>query len=134
MGTGSVGFAPTRHSQSLAVRTLVAVGGELLVAPLWWYTGGLLRVSRWWLAEVRGGARRLSLRVLVSHWLTPMYGQYDVAGRIISFFARTVLTATRLVAMVVWLVIVSCLWVAYAALPPLALWQLTANLGSYDYA
>lgn len=101
---------------------------ELAVAPLWWYTGGLLNVVRWWLRQLGEGAKRLSLRVLLSHWLQPMYGQYDTAGRIISFVLRTILITWHVAMMVIWIVAVTAGLVVYLLLPAVAVWQLLANL------
>ncbi len=101
---------------------------ELAIAPLWWYTGGLLNVVRWWLQQLAEGAKRLSLRVLLSHWLQPMYGQYDTAGRIISFVLRTVVISWHILMMVLWLVVVTVGLAAYILLPAVAAWQLLANL------
>ena len=101
---------------------------ELAVAPLWWYTGGLLKVVRWWLQQLAEGAKRLSLRVLLSHWLQPMYGQYDTAGRIISFVLRTVVILWHVLMMVVWMAVVTVGLAAYILLPAVAVWQLLANV------
>lgn len=101
---------------------------ELAIGPLWWYTGGLLRVFRWWLGQLGEGAKRLSLRVLLSHWLQPMYGQYDTAGRIISFVLRTILIIWHVLMMVIWIVAVTVGLAAYLLLPAVATWQLLLNV------
>lgn len=101
---------------------------ELAVAPLWWYTGGLLNVISWWLRQLAEGAKRLSLKVLLSHWLQPMYGQYDTAGRIISFVLRTVVIVWHILMMVAWLAAVTVGLALYILIPAVAVWQLLANL------
>ena len=128
--TDTVVSQASRMAGSSAV---VAAGrealGELLVAPLWWYTGGLLRVVRWWWAQLGEGAKRLSLRVLISHWMQPMYGQYDVAGRIISLVLRTVVLLWHVLVMNIWIVMVTVALTVYVLLPVVAVWQLLINLG-----
>ena len=128
--TDTVVSQASRMAGSSAV---VAAGrealGELLVAPLWWYTGGLLRVVRWWWAQLGEGAKRLSLRVLISHWMQPMYGQYDVAGRIISLVLRTVVLLWHVLVMNIWIVMVTVALTVYVLLPVVEEWQLLINLG-----
>lgn len=101
---------------------------ELLLAPLWWYSGGLLKIGKWWWQEIRTGAKRLSLRILISHWFKPMYGQYDTAGRIISFFFRTLMVVWNMLMMIIWLIGVTVAVVIYLCLPVVAVWQLLVNL------
>ena len=101
---------------------------ELAIAPLWWYTGGLMNVVQWWLHQLGEGAKRLSLRVLLSHWMQPMYGQYDTAGRIISFVLRTVVILWHVIMMVIWLVAVTVGLAVYILLPAVAVWQLLLNI------
>lgn len=119
---------PKVYKQSVVFESLKETLAELLLAPLWWYSYGLLKVLKWWAKEVKQGAHRLSLRILVSHWFVPMYGQYDTAGRIISFFFRTLMLIWNFIMMIIWLVIVTAALIIYIALPPIAVWQLSANL------
>jgi hypothetical protein len=125
----TVSQAPRAAGSSAVVAAGREALGELLVAPLWWYTGGLLRVVRWWWAQLGEGAKRLSLRVLISHWTQPMYGQYDVAGRIISLVLRTVVLVWHVLIMNIWIVMVTVALAVYVLLPVVAVWQLLINLG-----
>ena len=64
--------------------------GDLIYFPIWWYSKGLKKVALFCFKEVGEASRRLSIGILFSHLLKPMYGQYDIAGRIISFFFRII--------------------------------------------
>lgn len=62
--------------------------GDFVYFPIWWETHGVVRIVRWALARLRGSAARLGLAVWLKNLFVPMYGQYDVGGRIVSFFMR----------------------------------------------
>jgi hypothetical protein len=57
-----------------------------------------------------------------------MYGQYDTAGRIISFVIRTLVLAWHVVMMHVWFVAVTVALLAYILPPAAAIWLLVASL------
>lgn len=96
---------------------------SILYFPLWWYGVGFLnfakRIFNFWLE------RAYSLAVLV--WLknifTPMYGQYDFAGRLISFGVRLVQIIIRTIILIFWLLIsliIILFWLAFPFLLILA--------------
>lgn len=64
--------------------------GSVIYFPVWWYTVGAWNVIELLLQELRGFAQGYNLKVLFQFLLTPMFGQYDIEGRIISFFVRIV--------------------------------------------
>ena len=61
--------------------------------------------------------------------MQPMYGQYDVAGRIISLVLRTVVLVWHVLIMNIWIVMVTVALAVYVLLPVVAVWQLLINLG-----
>lgn len=60
----------------------------MIYFPLWWYTRGIA----WYVHEAAHVIGVSDVRFGFSIWIrnvfTPMYGQRDIVGRIISFFAR----------------------------------------------
>ncbi len=61
---------------------------QLLLWPVWWYSQGL-----WWLIQkvgmfLRHRAKSLNLVVWAKNLLVPMFGENDLASRIISFVVR----------------------------------------------
>ncbi len=100
-----------------AITKLVGVDviGSLIWFPVWWYTSGLFRI-------VMGAKKALSLRVReydfaiwIKNFFNPMYGQYDITGRIVSVFMRLVVLIGRLIALAVEAVVYVlgvCVWIA----------------------
>ena len=103
--------------QTLRRVLLEEVVGELLYAPVWWYTRGA------WQALQRLGERihtandYLGLSVWVRNIFVPMYGQYDLAGRLISFGIRVAQILARGVVFAIWISLLALIFLAYLALP-----------------
>jgi hypothetical protein len=64
--------------------------GSVLYFPVWWYSGGAVRAARFCGGVVAGVARGLGCSVWIKNLFVPMFGQRDIASRIISFFMRLV--------------------------------------------
>lgn len=92
---------------------------NIIFFPLWWYSLGFLRhVSKIWTLW-REEERSLGLSVWVKNWFVPMYGQRDIAGRVISFFIRTVQIIARSLVLLFWIIIGLGIIIAWLALPVL---------------
>lgn len=80
--------------------------GEVVYFPIWWYSVGLWefikKAVRFWLNQEKA----LGFTIWAKNILVPMYGQYDWAGRIISFFIRLIQIIFRGLALVFWLALV----------------------------
>lgn len=76
--------------------------GDLFAFPLWWYSRGTLRVVQFIMRQASSYSQSLSLRIWVKNLFVPMYSQYDLAGRVISFFLRIVVLIYRLLLFTVW--------------------------------
>jgi hypothetical protein len=61
---------------------------SIVYFPIWWYTAGALNVLKQIGTEVGGFVRAYNLRILLRFMFTPMYGQNDIAGRLISLYVR----------------------------------------------
>lgn len=112
---------------SLAKYIFGEVLGDLVYAPVWWYSRGLI----WFLGRLRdrvvGFERTLGLGFWIRTLGKPMYGQYDIAGKIISFLMRIVVLIFRVVVFMfycVWLIILLALWIL---VPPLVIWQMVSQ-------
>ena len=79
--------------------------GDLLTSvvwfPVWWYSTGLRRVATFARNELRYRAEAYSFKIWIKSFFVPMYGQYDIAGRLISVFMRFVVLIGRGVAFVI---------------------------------
>ena len=92
---------------------------DIVYFPLWWYTGGLLHALRWCIDFFKSGNETLAPGLWFANLLVPMYGQYDWEGRIISFFMRFAQVVGRSIALVVWLVVCTILFMAWLVFPAL---------------
>lgn len=102
---------------------------DLLYFPLWWYSFGLLGVCKW---VGHFLARRLAstgVLVWLKNWFTPMYGQHDWSGMIISFFVRTIQIIVRAVIFVFWIFFALACLVLWIIAPLFILYELARQLG-----
>ena len=106
---------------TLFFQTLRAVLGatvaDFLYTPIWWYTSGLWK-------QFQGVGRSLAARygaLAIDVWLknlfVPMYGQYDMGGRIISFFVRLVQIIGRGIVLVIWAALILVWLIAWLLIP-----------------
>ena len=102
--------------------------GELLYWPVWWYTRGLLNVLKFWVNEIRDQEQRLGVHIWLKNIFTPMFGQYDWEGRIISFFMRLVQIIVRSIVLLIWSVMVSFFVIVWIVFPVVVIYELYANL------
>lgn len=103
---------------------------EVVYFPIWWYTKGLKRHLLFvWHSIVRLN-RNLSLGLMFKNIGKPMFGQYDRAGRIISFFMRLLLLLTRTFVFILFSLFYILLLIAWIILPVIIVWQILRNLNS----
>lgn len=103
--------------------------GDFLIFPFWWYSKGFFSVLHAALASVFLWQKELALDLWVKNIFVPMYGQYDIAGRIISFFMRLAQIVGRTGALAVWAVIAAVGIGVWLALPGVIVYQIIFNLG-----
>ncbi len=101
---------------------------DFLYFPFWWYSRGFWEVLKW---SGNFLLRQLSitgLLIWVKNLFTPMFGQHDWAGVIISFFMRVVQIIARSLLMAFWLVYVIAIVILWLIIPIYVLYQLTIQL------
>jgi len=102
-------------------KIIVSLILEIVYFPLWWYSIGFFRllknIGNFW----RDQEKSLGFSVWLKNIFVPMYGQYDWAGRLISFFVRLVQIVIRGLALLFWLIIGLALLIFWLALPVLLL-------------
>lgn len=91
---------------------------EVVYAPVWWYTSGLLWIIRQVGNSIRDTADSASLGLWVKNLFVPMYGQYDVWGRIVSFIIRFANIIGRSVWVGLWVIICMGVLAIWIVLPP----------------
>ena len=115
-------------SESFAISfvkySIVGFFKHLLYWPLWWYSGGLfiaLKGTMRWIINTWHG---LALGIWLANIFRPMYGQYDVPSRIISFIMRVIQIIFRFIIMIILTAVFITLFIIYLILPPLSIWML----------
>lgn len=93
--------------------------GGLLGFPVWWYTKGVVRWSKFMWGWFSGYRASLAVAVWVKNIFVPMYGSYDIVGRLISFFMRVAMIIIRSLLLVFIAVFMLVFYLVYFALPPL---------------
>jgi hypothetical protein len=90
-------------SRSAAVARLVVIDlfGSLIWFPVWWYTVGLQGVVAGSIARLRYRSKSYGLMVWIKNFFVPMYGQYDLVGKLVSVFMRFVVLVGRVLALAV---------------------------------
>lgn len=76
--------------------------GDFVAFPLWWYSKGTLKMIQFIMGKAQSYARTLSLSIWLKNLFVPMYGQYDIAGRIISFVLRLFELFFRSIFFIIW--------------------------------
>lgn len=61
---------------------------DLLYFPIWWYTRGFLRFAKSFGQALHFKWQELGVGIWVKNLFVPMFGERDMAGRLISFFVR----------------------------------------------
>lgn len=103
---------------------LVDLIGDLLYWPVWWYTRGFVKTARFFGMILRNKERQLGIRVWMRNLFVPMFGQYDMEGRLISFFARIVVIGYRSVVLFIWTLAIVAIILSWLLLPLVVYWQL----------
>ncbi len=92
---------------------------ELVTAPVWWYTKGAKRAALRCFKRLHDEAAYLGVWVWLRNLFTPMYGQYDMTGRSISFVIRLLQLLVRGTAFLLSVLINVGLFFLYLAWPVL---------------
>lgn len=107
---------------------IIDLFGGAVGFPFWWYSKGLVRWSRFvwnWYNDYRA---YLGVGVWIKNIFVPMYGSYDIPGRIISFFMRVVMIALRSIGTLILTVVMVVVYLAYIVLPLLVVGMVVYNL------
>ena len=117
---------------SLFFQTLRAVGGatgaDFLYTPIWWYTRGLLKQMKGVAGSLGARQEALAVDVWLKNLFVPMYGQYDIAGRLISFFMRLFQSIGRIMVLIIWAALL-LIWLMAWLLIPVTVVYLIVTVG-----
>lgn len=114
----------SNNSVLYSVKILAEIGRDLLFFPLWWYSTGLVNFAKSILNFLSGVQKSLALFVWVKNIFTPMFGQSDWQGKIISFFIRFFQIIFRSIVMLVFVCISILVFVFWIIFPPLVIYEI----------
>lgn len=109
-----------RHNfLSYSGKIIISLILEVVYFPVWWYSVGFFRVAKNIWRFFRGREQSLGFSIWLKNIFVPMYGQYDFAGRLISFFIRLIQIIFRGLVLFFWGAICLSLVISWLALPVL---------------
>lgn len=91
--------------------------GSIVRFPFWWYTEGLIEAARWCARGLRYRWESAGIVVWMRNFFVPMYGQYDIAGRLVSVVMRFFVLIGRLIGLVLEAVGYALLLTTWVVLP-----------------
>jgi hypothetical protein len=118
----------TNNFAVYGVKIITELITDILMFPVWWYSRGFFN----WIKSVSGflsnREKSIGLFVWIKNLFTPMYGQSDWQGRLISFFMRLAQIVFRGIFMLFWLIISIILIVAWPVLPVFVWYEIVFQL------
>jgi len=103
--------------------------GDVFYFPIWWYTKGLAKAWRGFKNTLSSANESLGLTIWMRNILTPMFGQTDWQGRIVSFFMRFVQIIFRSIIFIGWLIFGFIAFLFRILFPFFVLYMILFNLG-----
>jgi len=104
-------------------KIILQIIGEILYFPIWWYSAGAWRLLKNLWHFLRDQEEALGFSIWAKNILVPMYGQRDIASRLISFVMRGIQVIFRGLILLFWLFLIIAIFIVWLALP---LWLLIA--------
>jgi hypothetical protein len=114
------------YSDSKKISIFIAkdIIGDFLYWPIWWYTVGAFKLLIICVNELKNQVATLGLTIWIGNLFTPMFGQYDFEGRIISFFIRLIQIILRSIVLLLWVAIMGLIFLTWLVTPVLVLYKI----------
>ena len=106
--------------QRLALQFLL----DSIFFPVWWYTLGLFRVSIGLWHSLQDANISLSPGLWLKNIFTPMYGQTDIEGRLMSVFMRIVNIIGRTIGLCAWIIVLLSALLLWLIIPACIVYML----------
>lgn len=84
---------------------LLELVAKFLYFPIWWYSVGLFKRIKSLFLFLKGKEKELGVSVWLKNIFVPMYGQRDIAGRLISFVIRFFQVIIRGFILFIWFIL-----------------------------
>jgi len=118
----------TNNFALYGLKILGEIVRDFVYFPFWWYSAGLWQTVKGLLAFLKNRQKSLALFVWMRNIFTPMYGQYDWQGRLISVFIRLVQIIFRGLLMILWSLFALAVLFFWLAFPLFVVYQIIYQL------
>lgn len=98
--------------------------GDFFYFPLWWYTKGFKKSIIFTLEKIKDAENSLGVGIWLKNLFKPMYGQYDIQGRIVSFLMRLIQLIFRSIVFGVFFVLILFIPIIWIFLPVFVFFQI----------
>lgn len=120
------------HKENIAIKSIKFILTETLIDivrfPIWWYTAGVKKAFKKMSNSIASGNLRLGFSIWLKNIFTPMFGQYDWQGRIISLIMRLFQIVVRFVLLVSWIIFSVIIFMCWLVLPVVIVLEILYNL------
>ncbi|MBI2552719.1 hypothetical protein HYW17_05470 [Candidatus Uhrbacteria bacterium] len=104
---------------------------DFLYTPIWWYSRGLWKQLKGVAGSFVARQDALAIDVWLKNLFVPMYGQYDIVGRLISFFMRLAQIVGRAIALIIWAAFLLLWIIGWLLIPAAAAYLLDAQIMNF---
>ena len=101
---------------------------EILYFPIWWYAKGFFKALNWCWNFISDFEQTLGLMIWVKNLFVPMFGQRDIAGRLISFGLRLFQIFWKGIVMIIIVGLMLILIIIWLILPIFIIYQIIYRL------
>lgn len=105
--------------------------GSIAWFPVWWYTKGLALMAGKAMVALRYRSQAYAFRIWIRNFFVPMYGQYDLTGKLVSVFMRFFVLLGRGIAIAVEAIGYLVGLLIWMLIPAAALFFLLANVAAW---
>ncbi|NCB20558.1 MAG: hypothetical protein EOM88_01360 [Clostridia bacterium] len=113
---------------TLFLQIIIRFFNGIIFFPFWWYSKGFIHFVKKVFLFLQEEQKILGVSVWLQNIFVPMYGQYDLAGRAISFFVRLFQIIVRSIVLFIWALISLASVIVWLALPFLLLFTIVYQL------
>jgi len=100
----------------------------ILYFPIWWYSKGLIKAIEASISFVNDFEQTLGFKIWVKNLFVPMFGQHDLAGRLISFFLRIFQILWKGIALLIFIVLAFLYIIFWLVLPLFIIYQIIIHI------
>lgn len=101
---------------------------EIFYFPLWWYSKGLIKVLKGSWLSVKDFEQTLGLMIWVKNLFVPMFGQRDIAGRLISIGLRLFQIFWKTIVLLIFIALAIIFIIFWLLLPIFVIYQIIIHI------